>query len=53
MAPDLIINAAAYTAADQAESETQLAHAINAEAPRVLAEEAARLGAPLIHYSTD
>ena len=53
MAPDLIINAAAYTAVDQAESETQLAHAINAEAPRVLAEEAARLGAPLIHYSTD
>ena len=53
MAPDLIINAAAYTAVDQAESETQLAHAINTEAPRVLAEEAARLGAPLIHYSTD
>ncbi|CAI8708287.1 dTDP-4-dehydrorhamnose reductase [Pseudomonas soli] len=53
MAPDLIINAAAYTAVDQAESETQLAHAINAEAPRILAEEAARLGAPLIHYSTD
>ncbi|MGG7597065.1 dTDP-4-dehydrorhamnose reductase [Pseudomonas sp. B21-023] len=53
MAPDLIINAAAYTAVDQAESETQQAHAINAEAPRVLAEEAARLGAPLIHYSTD
>ncbi|QXH56398.1 dTDP-4-dehydrorhamnose reductase [Pseudomonas maumuensis] len=53
MAPDLIINAAAYTAVDRAESETQLAHAINAEAPRILAEEAARLGAPLIHYSTD
>lgn len=53
MAPDLIINAAAYTAVDQAESETQMAHAINAEAPRILAEEAARLGAPLIHYSTD
>ena len=53
MAPDLIINTAAYTAVDQAESETQLAHAINAEAPRILAEEAARLGAPLIHYSTD
>lgn len=51
--PDLIINAAAHTAVDQAESETQLAFAINAEAPRVLAEEAARLGVPLIHYSTD
>lgn len=51
--PDLIINAAAYTAVDQAESEPQLAFAINAEAPRVLAEEAARLGVPLIHYSTD
>lgn len=51
--PDLIINAAAHTAVDQAESEAQLAFAINAEAPRVLAEEAARLGVPLIHYSTD
>lgn len=53
LAPDLIINAAAYTAVDQAESEPELAFAINAEAPRVLAEEAARLGVPLIHYSTD
>lgn len=53
LAPDLIINAAAYTAVDLAESEGELAFAINAEAPRVLAEEAARLGAPLIHYSTD
>ncbi|WP_119137818.1 dTDP-4-dehydrorhamnose reductase [Pseudomonas reidholzensis] len=53
LAPDLIINAAAYTAVDQAESEPQLAFAINAESPRVLAEEAARLGAPLLHYSTD
>ncbi|MFJ9990664.1 dTDP-4-dehydrorhamnose reductase [Pseudomonas putida] len=53
LAPDLIINAAAHTAVDQAESEAALAHAINAEGPRVLAEEAARLGAPLIHYSTD
>ncbi|MEN8638816.1 dTDP-4-dehydrorhamnose reductase [Pseudomonas sichuanensis] len=51
--PDLVINAAAYTAVDQAESEPQLAFAINAEAPRVLAEEAVRLGVPLIHYSTD
>ncbi|AXM97569.1 dTDP-4-dehydrorhamnose reductase [Pseudomonas plecoglossicida] len=53
LAPDLIINAAAYTAVDQAESEPEAAYAINADAPRVLAEEALRLGAPLIHYSTD
>lgn len=51
--PELIINAAAYTAVDQAESEAQLAFAINATAPGILAEEAAALGAPLIHYSTD
>ena len=51
--PDLLINAAAHTAVDQAESEPELAHAINASAPGVLAEEAAALGAPLIHYSTD
>ncbi|MEN5237531.1 MULTISPECIES: dTDP-4-dehydrorhamnose reductase [Pseudomonas] len=51
--PDLVINAAAYTAVDQAESEPHLAFTINAEAPRVLAEEAAHLGVPLIHYSTD
>ncbi|MDF0729368.1 dTDP-4-dehydrorhamnose reductase [Pseudomonas entomophila] len=53
LAPDLIINAAAHTAVDQAESEPALAFAINAESPRVLAEEAARRGVPLIHYSTD
>ncbi|MBC3413858.1 dTDP-4-dehydrorhamnose reductase [Pseudomonas sp. SWRI51] len=53
LAPDLIINAAAHTAVDQAESEPELAFAINAQAPRVLAEEAERLGVPLIHYSTD
>ncbi|NIE75316.1 dTDP-4-dehydrorhamnose reductase [Pantoea sp. Ap-967] len=53
LAPQLIINAAAHTAVDQAESEPDLAYAINADAPRVLAEEAVRLGAPLIHYSTD
>lgn len=53
LAPDLIINAAAHTAVDQAESEPALAFAINAQAPRVLAEEAERLGVPLIHYSTD
>ncbi|MDI6935343.1 dTDP-4-dehydrorhamnose reductase [Serratia sp. Se-PFBMAAmG] len=53
LAPDLIVNAAAHTAVDQAESEPELAFAINAEGPRVLAQEAARLGVPLIHYSTD
>jgi len=51
--PDLIINAAAYTAVDQAESEPEAAFAINATAPAVLAEEAKALGVPLIHYSTD
>ncbi|BCJ09559.1 dTDP-4-dehydrorhamnose reductase [Mitsuaria sp. RG] len=51
--PDLIINAAAHTAVDQAENEPELAFAINAEAPGIVAEEAARLGVPLIHYSTD
>jgi dTDP-4-dehydrorhamnose reductase len=52
-APDVILNAAAYTAVDRAESEMALAHAINALAPRVLAEEAAQLNALLVHYSTD
>jgi dTDP-4-dehydrorhamnose reductase len=51
--PDLIINAAAHTAVDQAENEADLAFAINATAPGVLAEEAKTLGSPLIHYSTD
>lgn len=51
--PDVILNAAAYTAVDRAESEPALAMAINGEAPRVLAEEALRLGALLVHYSTD
>ncbi|WP_405119316.1 dTDP-4-dehydrorhamnose reductase [Pseudomonas leptonychotis] len=51
--PELIINAAAHTAVDQAESEQELAFAINATGPGILAEEAAALGAPLIHYSTD
>ena len=51
--PDLIVNAAAYTAVDLAESEPELAHAINGVAPGILAEEAKRLGAALIHYSTD
>jgi dTDP-4-dehydrorhamnose reductase len=51
--PQLVVNAAAYTAVDQAEHEPELAEAINARAPGVLAEEAKRLGAVLIHYSTD
>lgn len=51
--PDLIVNAAAYTAVDKAESETALAHAVNAEAVAILAEEAKAFGAGIIHYSTD
>lgn len=51
--PDLIINPAAYTAVDKAESEPELAFAINATAVQILAEEAARLNAALIHFSTD
>ena len=51
--PDLIVNAAAYTAVDRAESERDLAFAVNAVAPGIMAEEAKRLGAALIHYSTD
>jgi dTDP-4-dehydrorhamnose reductase len=51
--PDVIINPAAYTAVDKAESEPALAKAINSEAPRILGEEAARLGALVVHYSTD
>jgi dTDP-4-dehydrorhamnose reductase len=51
--PDLIVNAAAYTAVDKAEEESDLAMAINGTAPGILAEEAKRLGAALVHYSTD
>ncbi|NDJ22618.1 dTDP-4-dehydrorhamnose reductase [Nostoc sp. B(2019)] len=51
--PDLIINPAAYTAVDQAESEPDLVMAINGIAPGAIAEEAKRLGAAMIHYSTD
>jgi dTDP-4-dehydrorhamnose reductase len=51
--PDVLINAAAYTAVDQAESEPDVAMKANAEAPRVLAEEAKRLGALFITYSSD
>ena len=51
--PDVIVNAAAHTAVDRAESEPELVRTINALAPGVLADEAERLGAWLIHYSTD
>jgi len=51
--PSLIVNAAAYTAVDRAESERDLAQAINATAPTVMAEAAKPLGALLVHYSTD
>ena len=51
--PDVIVNAAAHTAVDKAEGEAALAQAINAEAPGVLAREAAALGATLLHFSTD
>ena len=51
--PDVIVNAAAHTAVDKAESEPEFARLLNATTPGVLAEEAARLGAWLVHYSTD
>jgi dTDP-4-dehydrorhamnose reductase len=51
--PDAIINAAAYTAVDKAESEAGLARTVNAAAPHVLAEAARQVGAALVHYSTD
>ena len=51
--PDVIVNAAAHTAVDKAESEPEWARLLNATTPGVLAEEAARLGAWLVHYSTD
>jgi dTDP-4-dehydrorhamnose reductase len=53
LAPDLIINAAAYTAVDRAESEAQLAHAVNADGAAVLAAAARSVGARLLHVSTD
>jgi dTDP-4-dehydrorhamnose reductase len=52
-APEVIVNAAAYTAVDRAESEPALTRTINAEAPGVLAAAAAAMGAWLVHYSTD
>lgn len=51
--PEVLVNAAAYTAVDKAEAEPDLAMRINGEAPGILAEEAKRLGALLVHYSTD
>lgn len=53
VSPAIVVNSAAYTAVDKAETETELAERINVEAPRVMAQEAARQGALLIHYSTD
>lgn len=53
LAPDVIVNPAAYTAVDKAESDQATATAVNAQAPRVFGEEAARLGALVVHYSTD
>lgn len=51
--PDVLVNAAAYTAVDKAESEPELAHLINAQAPQVMAEEMHVLNGWLVHYSTD
>lgn len=51
--PDVIVNAAAYTAVDRAESEPDMARVVNAEAPAVLGREARRIGVWLVHYSTD
>lgn len=53
VAPDVIVNAAAYTAVDKAESEPDRAFLVNARAPGILGEEAAALGAWVVHYSTD
>jgi dTDP-4-dehydrorhamnose reductase len=53
VAPDVIVNSAAHTAVDKAESEPEFARLLNAQAPAVLADEARKLGAWLVHYSTD
>jgi len=51
--PDLVVNAGAYTAVDKAESEPELANAVNGIAPGILAEECEKMGASLMHFSTD
>jgi dTDP-4-dehydrorhamnose reductase len=51
--PDMIINAAAYTDVDKAETEIELAHKLNTQAPKILAEKASELNIPMIHFSTD
>jgi len=51
--PSIIVNAAAYTSVDQAESEEKQARIINVDAPALMAEEAKRIGALMVHYSTD
>ena len=53
VAPDVIVNPAAYTAVDKAEADQAAAYAVNTQAPRILGEEGARLGALVLHYSTD
>jgi dTDP-4-dehydrorhamnose reductase len=53
LAPDLIVNPAAYTAVDRAEDEQELAFAVNGEAPGVMARMASRKQVPLVHFSTD
>src|SRR6516164_6315472 len=53
LCPDIVVNAAAYTAVDRAESEPDLAFAVNAHAPGRIAEELAKRGSLLVHYSTD
>lgn len=51
--PDIVVNAAAHTAVDKAESEHELAHLLNAESVEIIAKETAKIGALLVHYSTD
>lgn len=53
LAPDIVVNAAAYTAVDKAETEADLARLVNAQAPAVLAKEVAAIGGWLVHYSSD
>ena len=53
LSPDIIVNAAGYTAVDQAENDYEIAHCVNATAPSVMAQEAKNLGALFVHYSTD